>query len=163
MLTCGQSPPASGSLASGVFDGCLLASSGPARIRLFSRDEAKQHDVRLAYQNRRVATDDVIYHNYDRVVQFQIGDVRERTSIQAALQGIEVVFNTAAMKQVPTCEYFPFEAVRTNIVGAENVVDGSAANFPPGTSSDLDDKAQPCERDGDDKGAPRAAARAGEP
>jgi UDP-glucose 4-epimerase len=79
--------------------------------------------MRLAYQHRRVATDEVIYHNYDRVVQFQIGDVRERTSIQSALEGIDIVFNTAAMKQVPTCEYFPFEAVRTNIVGAENLVD----------------------------------------
>jgi FlaA1/EpsC-like NDP-sugar epimerase len=114
----------SGSLAKVLLRRLLTGELGePARIRLFSRDEAKQHDIRLAYQHRRVATDEVIYHNYDRVVQFQIGDVRERASIQSALEGIDVVFNTAAMKQVPTCEYFPFEAVRTNIVGAENLVD----------------------------------------
>jgi UDP-glucose 4-epimerase len=114
----------SGSLAKVLLRRLLTGELGePARIRLFSRDEAKQHDMRLAYQHRRVATDEVIYHNYDRVVQFQIGDVRDRASIQSALEGIDVVFNTAAMKQVPTCEYFPFEAVRTNIVGAENLVD----------------------------------------
>ena len=113
----------SGSLAKVLLRRLLTGELGvPSCIRLFSRDEAKQHDLRLAYQHRTVATDEIIYHNYDRVVQFQIGDVRDEASIRAALEGINVVVHTAAMKQVPTCEYFPYEAVRTNVAGAENLV-----------------------------------------
>jgi FlaA1/EpsC-like NDP-sugar epimerase len=113
----------SGSLARVLLRRMLSGELGvPERIRLFSRDEAKQHDLRLSYQHRRVATDEVIYHNYDNLVQFQIGDIRDADSIQTALAGIDIVFHTAAMKQVPTCEYFPYEAVKTNIGGAENLV-----------------------------------------
>jgi len=113
----------SGSLARVLLRRLLAGEIGvPDRIRLFSRDEAKQHDIRLAYQRRTVATDEVIYHNYENLVQFQIGDVRDPESIHAALDGIHVVFHAAAMKQVPTCEYFPYEAVRTNVGGAENLV-----------------------------------------
>jgi UDP-glucose 4-epimerase len=113
----------SGSLARVLLRRLLSGEVGePARIRIFSRDEAKQHDLRLSYQHRRVATDEVIYHNYDNLVQFQIGDVRDPDSIETALDGIDVVFHAAAMKQVPTCEYFPYEAVRTNVGGTENLV-----------------------------------------
>jgi len=113
----------SGSLAQVLLRRLLSGEIGvPDRIRLFSRDEAKQHDIRLAYQHRTTATDEVIYHNYDHLVQFQIGDVRDAESIRTALGGIDVVFHAAAMKQVPTCEYFPWEAVRTNVGGAENLV-----------------------------------------
>ena len=113
----------SGSLARVLLRRLLSGEAGvPDRIRLFSRDEAKQHDLRLEFQHRRVATDEIIYHNYDNIVQFQIGDVREADSIRTALDGIQIVFHTAAMKQVPTCEYFPYEAVRTNVGGAENLV-----------------------------------------
>jgi FlaA1/EpsC-like NDP-sugar epimerase len=113
----------SGSLAQVLLRRLLSGEIGvPDRIRLFSRDEAKQHDIRLAYQHRTVATDEVIYHNYDHLVQFQIGDVRDRESIRTALDGVDVVFHAAAMKQVPTCEYFPWEAVRTNVGGAENLL-----------------------------------------
>jgi FlaA1/EpsC-like NDP-sugar epimerase len=113
----------SGSLAQVLLRRLLSGEIGvPDRIRLFSRDEAKQHDIRLAYQHRTVATDEVIYHNYDHLVQFQIGDVRDRESIRTALNGIDIVFHAAAMKQVPTCEYFPWEAVRTNVGGAENLL-----------------------------------------
>jgi FlaA1/EpsC-like NDP-sugar epimerase len=113
----------SGSLAQVLLRRLLVGELGvPDRIRLFSRDEAKQHDIRLAYQHRTTATDEVIYHNYDHLVQFQIGDVRDPDSLRTALDGIQVVFHAAAMKQVPTCEYFPYEAVRTNVGGAENLV-----------------------------------------
>lgn len=113
----------SGSLARVLLRRLLTGEIGiPDHIRLMSRDEAKQHDIRLAYQHRSAATDEVIYHNYDRLVQFQIGDVRSPASIQAALDGIHVVFHAAAMKQVPTCEYFPYEAILTNVGGAENLV-----------------------------------------
>jgi UDP-glucose 4-epimerase len=94
----------------------------PSKIIVFSRDEAKQHTMRLAYQRRETATDEVIYHNFEELLQFQIGDVRDYHSVSAVLRNADVVFNAAALKQVPTCEYFPYEAVQTNIGGAENIV-----------------------------------------
>ncbi|MFN2499493.1 MAG: polysaccharide biosynthesis protein [Pyrinomonadaceae bacterium] len=94
----------------------------PAKITVFSRDEAKQNDMRLAYQHRTVATDEVIYHNFEQLLQFRIGDVRDIHSVSTVLRNADVVFNAAALKQVPSCEYFPYEAVQTNIMGAENIV-----------------------------------------
>ncbi len=94
----------------------------PRKITVFSRDEAKQHDMRLAYQHRKVATDEVIYHNFEQLLQFRIGDVRDLHSVSTVLRDADVVFNAAALKQVPSCEYFPFEAVQTNVIGAENIV-----------------------------------------
>lgn len=94
----------------------------PQQITVFSRDEAKQHSMRLAFQNLRASTDEVIYHNFEQFLQFRIGDVRDLHSVSAALRQADVVFNAAALKQVPSCEYFPYEAVQTNIVGAENII-----------------------------------------
>jgi FlaA1/EpsC-like NDP-sugar epimerase len=94
----------------------------PKQITVFSRDEAKQHAMRLAFQNLRAPTDEVIYHNFEQLLQFRIGDVRDFHSVTTALRQSDVVFNAAALKQVPSCEYFPYEAVETNITGAENIV-----------------------------------------
>jgi FlaA1/EpsC-like NDP-sugar epimerase len=94
----------------------------PERITVFSRDEAKQHAMRLAFERLRISTDEVIYHNYERLLRFQIGDVRDWHSVSTALHSADVVFNAAALKQVPSCEYFPYEAVQTNITGAENII-----------------------------------------
>ena len=94
----------------------------PQSVVVFSRDEAKQHEMRMEYLNRRSVTEDVMYHNFERKLQFKIGDVRDFHSIAQALTNIDIVFNAAALKQVPACEYFPYEAVRTNIDGAENIV-----------------------------------------
>src|SRR5688572_18000893 len=94
----------------------------PAKVTVFSRDEAKQHFMRLEYQRVRAATDEIIYHDFDRILDFRIGDIRDFQSVVGALRTADVVINAAAMKQVPTCEYFPWEAVRTNIQGAENIV-----------------------------------------
>jgi FlaA1/EpsC-like NDP-sugar epimerase len=103
----------------------------PDRITVFSRDEAKQHFMRLEFQRRSVATDDVIYHKAEDILDFRIGDVRDRAAVTSALRGIDVVFHAAALKQVPSCEYFPFEAVQTNIYGAQNVVTAIKENgFP---------------------------------
>jgi FlaA1/EpsC-like NDP-sugar epimerase len=96
--------------------------TAPARIVVFSRDEAKQHQMRLDFCNRPNQTDEIVYENFRRLLQFRIGDVRDYNSVCLALQDIDVVINAAALKQVPTCEYFPFEAVQTNIVGANNIV-----------------------------------------
>ena len=94
----------------------------PKSVVVFSRDEAKQHDLRMDYLNHRAATDEVMYHNFERILQFKIGDVRDFHSVAQALTSADIVFNAAALKQVPACEYFPFEAVKTNIEGAENIV-----------------------------------------
>jgi len=94
----------------------------PAKIVVFSRDEAKQHAMRVAYLHQRAVTDEVIYHNFRELLEFRIGDVRDFHSVASALRGTDVVFNAAALKQVPTCEYFPFEAVTTNVAGPENIV-----------------------------------------
>lgn len=94
----------------------------PAKVIVFSRDEAKQHFMRMEYQHRAAATDEVIYRNFQQTLEFRIGDVRDVDSVASVLRDADIVVNAAAMKQVPTCEYFPFEAVRTNIEGAENIV-----------------------------------------
>ena len=98
------------------------AAGMPGKIIVFSRDEAKQHDMRLEYQNRRSGTDDLIFNNFKQLLEFRIGDVRDYASIARAMQNVDVVINAAALKQVPSCEYFPGEAVKTNVLGPENVV-----------------------------------------
>lgn len=94
----------------------------PEKIVVFSRDEAKQHYMRLSYEHRTASTDEVIYENFARRLQFRIGDVRSSADLSAALRGVDIVVNAAALKQVPTCEYFPGQAVATNIDGASNLV-----------------------------------------
>src|SRR3954470_5126319 len=94
----------------------------PAKIIVFSRDETKQHHMRLDYQHKANATDEVIYRDFEQKLEFRIGDIRDYASVASALRDIDIVINTAAMKQVPACEYSPFEAVKTNVMGAENIV-----------------------------------------
>jgi FlaA1/EpsC-like NDP-sugar epimerase len=112
-----------GSLGQRVTARILTGELGrPARVTVFSRDEAKQHEMRLSYLHRRAATDEIIYRNFQELLTFRIGDIRDYSSVVQALRGADVVVHAAALKQVPTCEYFPFEAVQTNIVGAQNLV-----------------------------------------
>jgi len=94
----------------------------PENIIIFSRDEAKQHFMRLELQKLTAGTDDLLYGNFFRKLKFVIGDVRNYESIAPVVSQADVVINAAALKQVPACEYFPYEAVRTNILGAENIV-----------------------------------------
>ncbi|MDQ3132902.1 MAG: polysaccharide biosynthesis protein [Acidobacteriota bacterium] len=111
-----------GSLGQTLVRRLLKGEKGrPAQITVFSRDEAKQHYMRLDYMHRKEATDDVIYQNSQDLLNFRIGDVRDYSALLAAMRGIDVVFHAAALKQVPSCEYFPFEAIMTNIFGAQNV------------------------------------------
>ena len=83
-------------------------------IRIFSRDEKKQEDMRLELR--------------DSKLKFYIGDVRELSSVNAAMKGVDYVFHAAALKQVPSCEFYPMEAVRTNVLGADNVLTAAIAN-----------------------------------
>ena len=85
--------------------------SDVAEIRIFSRDEKKQHDMRLEYHEPRL--------------KFYIGDVRDPDSLRDALEGVDYVFHAAALKQVPSCEFYPMEALMTNCLGAENVMNAA--------------------------------------
>lgn len=94
----------------------------PEKVIVFSRDEGKQHYMRLDYLHKKVSTDEVIYNNFKNVLEFRIGDVRDYASVCSALRDVDIVINAAALKQVPSCEYFPYQAVLTNCIGAENIV-----------------------------------------
>ena len=94
----------------------------PEKVIVLSRDEAKQHDMRMSYLHKTVATDEVIYKNFNRALEFRIGDVRSYSDVCAAMKGADIVINAAALKQVPTCEYFPDQAVLTNCFGPMNIV-----------------------------------------
>lgn len=124
-----------GSLGKTLVRRLLSGEEGlPERITVFSRDEAKQHFMRLEFLDRVVATDDVIYHKAEDILDFRIGDVRDYGALTAALRNIDIVFHAAALKQVPSCEYFPYEAVLTNIGGAQNVVRSIKENRLPVSS-----------------------------
>ena len=77
-------------------------------IRIFSRDEKKQDDMRKLYQNDKI--------------KFYIGDVRDPASVRNAMFGVDYIFGAAALKQAPACEFFPMEAVKTNVIGTDNVI-----------------------------------------
>jgi UDP-N-acetylglucosamine 4,6-dehydratase/5-epimerase len=89
----------------------VLSNDDPARVIVYSRDEKKQHDMRLACDDPRLA--------------FVIGDVRDRHQVAAAMRGVQYVFHAAALKQVPSCEFFPIEAVQTNVIGTHHVLEAA--------------------------------------
>ncbi|WHF53062.1 polysaccharide biosynthesis protein [Chryseobacterium gotjawalense] len=101
-----------GSFGNAMLKGFL--NSDLKEIRIFSRDEKKQEDMRIEYKNDKL--------------NFVIGDVRDFNSINAAMNGVDFVFHAAALKQVPSCEFYPMQAVQTNILGAENVLEAAARN-----------------------------------
>lgn len=101
-----------GSFGNAMLKGFL--NSELKEIRIFSRDEKKQEDMRIEYKNDKL--------------NFVIGDVRDFNSINAAMNGVDFVFHAAALKQVPSCEFYPMQAVQTNILGAENVLESAARN-----------------------------------
>ncbi len=98
-----------------AFIATLLADHNPAAVRVYSRDELKQYDLQRRFGG-------------DERVRFLLGDVRDQERLTLATRGVDVVVHAAALKQVPACEYNPFEAVQTNIFGAQNVVAAAIAN-----------------------------------
>jgi UDP-glucose 4-epimerase len=121
-----------GSLGKTLVHRILTGELGvPRKVIVLSRDEAKQHEMRLDYLHRRVSTDDVIYSNFLNVLEFRIGDVRAYDDVCSALRQADIVVNAAALKQVPTCEYFPIQAIQTNCVGAYNIVRAIEENGYP--------------------------------
>lgn len=112
-----------GSLGKKLVNRLLSGEMGtPKKVIVLSRDEAKQHDMRMSYLNRRVSTDEVIFNNFLNVLEFRIGDVRSYEDVCSAVKTADIVINAAALKQVPTCEYFPVQAVLTNCLGAANII-----------------------------------------
>jgi FlaA1/EpsC-like NDP-sugar epimerase len=106
----------------------------PRKVIVLSRDEAKQHEMRMSYLNRRVTTDEVIFNNFMNVLEFRVGDVRSYEDVCSAVKRADFVINAAALKQVPTCEYFPIQAVLTNCLGASNIVRAiEEQGYPVGT------------------------------
>jgi len=103
----------------------------PKKVIVFSRDEAKQHDMRMSYLHKLVATDEVIYRNFMSVLEFRIGDIRSYADVCSALKNADIVVNAAALKQVPACEYFPTQALLTNCMGASNIVRAIRENGYP--------------------------------
>lgn len=101
-----------GSFGNAVLDRFL--NTDIKEIRVFSRDELKQDDMRHKYQAK--------YPEYSDKLKFYIGDVRDINSIKNAMNGVDYIFHAAALKQVPSCEFFPVEAVKTNVIGTENVL-----------------------------------------
>jgi len=91
-----------------------ILNSEIKEIRIFSRDEKKQDDMRQLYNNPKI--------------KYYIGDVRNYESINSAMKGVDYVFQAAALKQVPSCEFFPIEAVKTNVLGCENVLNSAMEN-----------------------------------
>jgi UDP-N-acetylglucosamine 4,6-dehydratase/5-epimerase len=102
-----------GSFGNAMLRGFL--NSELKEIRIFSRDEKKQEDMRITYKSDKL--------------NFVIGDIRDFDSINNAMIGVDYVFHAAALKQVPSCEFFPMQAVQTNILGAENVLEAAAKNM----------------------------------
>lgn len=112
-----------GSLGQVIVRRLLTGELGtPEKVVVFSRDEAKQHYMRLSYLHRDAATDEVIYRNSQERLTFRIGDIRNFDSVLQAVRDADIVIHAAALKQVPTCEYFPSQAVLTNINGPENLI-----------------------------------------
>lgn len=104
-----------GSFGNAVLKRFLRTDIG--EIRIFSRDEKKQDDMRHEYQAR--------YPDVASKIKFYIGDVRNKSTLKYAMKGVDYVFHAAALKQVPSCEFFPMEAVKTNVVGTDNVLDAA--------------------------------------
>ena len=112
-----------GSLGNKLVRHIMTGKAGiPSKIVIFSRDEDKQHSMKLALSNIKIATDDIDYGFSNQVLSFHIGDVKDYDSLVDVVKEANIIIHAAALKQVPTAEYFPFESVKTNILGTHNLI-----------------------------------------
>ncbi len=112
-----------GSLGQSMIRRLLRGEHGsPRKIIVFSRDEAKQYVMKTTWKHAAAATDDIFYSNFEELLEFWIGDVRDYPAVERVVRKSDVVIHAAAMKQVPTCEYFPGQAAATNVLGADHIV-----------------------------------------
>ena len=112
-----------GSLGNAVIRRMMNGELGrPRKILIFSRDELKQHEMRVRWHQARLAIEDLRDFSAKDVFEFHIGDVRLYDTLMSVLRKADIVINAAALKQVPQCEYFPFEAMRTNVEGTHNLI-----------------------------------------
>lgn len=103
----------------------------PKKLIVMSRDEGKQHQMRVSYLNNKNTTDAIMYRNFLNTLEFRIGDVRDYADVCSAVRDADIVVNAAALKQVPSCEYFPYQAVLTNCTGAANIIRAIQENNYP--------------------------------
>jgi len=123
-----------GSLGNKLVDRIMTGSFGEIdKIIIFSRDENKHHHMKIDWKNKLENTHDIFFGNYKEVLDFRIGDIRNKSSLITSIKEADIIINAAALKHVPICEYFPYEAVHTNIIGAQNIVEIIKEN-------DLEDK-----------------------
>src|SRR5688572_15557266 len=100
------------------FTEVMLRDHKPRKLIIFSRDELKQHEMRQIWDDAAP----------DSVIRYFVGDVRDKERLMRAMHGVDVVVHAAALKQVPACEYNPFEAIQTNVLGAKNIIDAAIDN-----------------------------------
>ena len=121
-----------GSLGKRLVNRILTGELGtPKKVIVFSRDEAKQHEMRISYLSKKAVTDEVIYRNFMNILEMRIGDIRDYANVCSVLKRADIVFNAASLKQVPTCEYFPVQALLTNCMGAYQIARAIEENDYP--------------------------------
>jgi UDP-glucose 4-epimerase len=121
-----------GSLGKAVVKRLLSGEMGtPSKIIVFSRDEGKHHQMKIDFKHQKAATEEILFHNFEEMLDFRVGDVRDYHSVLRVVRESDVVVHAAALKQVPSCEYFPNEAVLTNIIGTQNIVAAIRENDTP--------------------------------
>lgn len=131
-----------GSFGNAVLNRFLKTDIG--EIRIFSRDEKKQDDMRHEFQAKMP--------DVAEKIKFYIGDVRDLQSVKNAMHGVDYIFHAAALKQVPSCEFFPLEAVKTNVLGTDNVLTAAIEAGVKNVVCLSTDKGLPGERDGYEQG-----------
>jgi len=119
-----------GSLGRNLVRRIMTGAMGiPREIIVLSRDEDKQYQMRLELKGAAAITHDVLYRKAAEVLSFRIGDVRDYPTVASNMRGVNIVIHAAALKQVPACEYFPYESVMTNITGAQNIIRAASEHY----------------------------------
>jgi FlaA1/EpsC-like NDP-sugar epimerase len=112
-----------GSLGKNLIQKIMMGDLGePKKVIVLSRDEDKQYLMKLEWKNLTATTHEIFYHNYEESLDFRIGDVRDYESMVINIKDADIVIHAAALKQIPVCEYFPYESIKTNVLGIQNII-----------------------------------------